>query len=335
MTPKITLQDSFRARERIAGRIRQTVLADSPSLSQHTGGQISLKLECTQITGSFKLRGATNAVLSLTQEQRAAGVVGVSTGNHGRGLAYAAAQAGVRCIICMSELVPQNKVEGIRAQGAEVRILGRSQDDAQQEVDRLVAEGMTMLPPFDHRDIIAGQSTVALELLEQAADLDTVLVPLSGGGLISGVGMVLKAANPDIRVIGISMERGAAMYECLRAGKPILVEEKATLADSLGGGIGLDNAYTFAMTQELVDDVVLVSEAEIAAAIRHAYFEERLVIEGSGSVGIAALLAGKIEHPGRCAVLVSGQNIAMELHRRIINGEDVDVAAEDQGGADA
>ncbi|EBA18274.1 threonine dehydratase [Roseobacter sp. SK209-2-6] len=335
MTQKITLQDSIQARSRIAGRIRETALVPSPSLSAASGGQVSLKLESTQITGSFKLRGATNAVLSLTEEQRAAGIVGVSTGNHGRGLAYAAAQAGVRCIICMSELVPQNKVEGIKSHGAEVRIVGRSQDDAQVEVDRLVADGMTMLPPFDHRDIIAGQGTVALEMLEQMPDLETVLVPLSGGGLISGVGMVLKTANPDIRVIGVSMERGAAMHECLQAGRPIQVEELPTLADSLGGGIGLDNAYTFEMTKSFVDDVVLVSEAEIAAAIRHAYYEERQVIEGSGSVGIAALLAGKIENPGRCISLVSGQNIAMDLHKRIIDGEDVDVAADTKGGADA
>ncbi|KIC21410.1 hydroxyectoine utilization dehydratase EutB [Leisingera sp. ANG-Vp] len=335
MTAKLTLQDSFKARARIAGRIRRTALVDSPSLSALVGGRVSLKLESTQITGSFKLRGATNAVLSLTEEQRAAGVVGVSTGNHGRGLAYAAAQAGVRCVICMSELVPQNKVDGIRSHGAEVRIKGRSQDDAQVEVDRLVADGMTLLPPFDHPDIIAGQSTVALEMLEQAPDLETVLVPLSGGGLISGVAMVMKAVNPAIRVIGISMERGAAMHECLKAGRPVQVEELPTLADSLGGGIGLDNAYTFEMTKALVDDVVLVSEAEIAAAIRHAYSEERQVIEGSGSVGIAALLAGKIENPGRCVVLVSGQNIGMDLHKRIIDGEDVDAEAETKGGADA
>ncbi|WP_424978547.1 hydroxyectoine utilization dehydratase EutB [Leisingera sp. S232] len=335
MTKILTLQDSYAARTRIAGRIRRTQLLDSPALSRISGGRVALKLENSQITGSFKLRGATNAVLSLTQAQRAAGVVGVSTGNHGRGLAYAAAQAGVRCIICMSKLVPQNKVEGIQSHGAEVRIVGHSQDDAQVEVDRLVAEGMTMLPPFDHPDIIAGQSTVALEMLEQAPDLDTVLVPLSGGGLISGVGMVLKAANPEIRVIGISMERGAAMHACLQAGKPVQVEELPTLADSLGGGIGLDNAYTFQMTKAFVDEVVLVTEAEIAAAIRHAYFEERQIIEGSGSVGIAALLAGKIDAPGRCVSLVSGQNIAMDLHKRIIDGEDVDVEAETKGGADA
>ncbi|MEW2914124.1 hydroxyectoine utilization dehydratase EutB [Leisingera sp. JC11] len=335
MTETITLQHSFQARARIAGRIRRTALMDSPALSRLCGGRVALKLENSQITGSFKLRGAANAVLSLSDEQRAAGVVGVSTGNHGRGLAYAAAQAGVRCIICMSELVPQNKVEGIKSHGAEVRIIGHSQDDAQLEAGRLMAEGMTMLPPFDHPDIIAGQSTVALEMLEQMPDLETVLVPLSGGGLISGVAMVMKAANPAVRVIGVSMERGAAMHASLRAGRPVQVEELPTLADSLGGGIGLVNAYTFAMTQALVDDVVLVSEAEIAAAIRHAYYEERQVIEGSGSVGIAALLAGKIDNPGRCAVLVSGQNIDMGLHKRVIDGEDVDIAAEIKGGADA
>ncbi|MBY6068930.1 hydroxyectoine utilization dehydratase EutB [Leisingera aquaemixtae] len=335
MTETITLQHSYQARARIAGRIRQTAMMDSPTLSRLCGGQVALKLENSQITGSFKLRGAVNAVLSLTPEQRAAGVVGVSTGNHGRGLAYAAAQSGVRCVICMSELVPQNKVAGIRSHGAEVRIIGRSQDDAQAEAERLTAEGMTMLPPFDHPDVIAGQGTVALEMLEQMPGLQTVLVPLSGGGLISGVGMVMKAANPDIRVIGVSMERGAAMHASLQAGRPVQVEELPTLADSLGGGIGLDNAYTFKMTQALVNDAVLVSEAEIAAAIRHAYFEERQVIEGSGSVGIAALLAGKIKEPGRCAVLVSGQNIGMGLHKRIIDGEDADMAAESGGGADA
>jgi len=328
MSSEITLQDSFSARARIAGSIKTTPTMMSQALSEATGADIRLKLENTQITGSFKLRGATNAVLSLSEAERSKGVVGVSTGNHGRGLAYAAKQAGVRCIICMSELVPQNKVDGIKAQGAEVRIVGRSQDDAQVEVDSLVADGMVMLPPFDHRDIIAGQSTVALEMLEQVHALETVLVPLSGGGLISGVGMVMKAVNPSIRVIGISMERGAAMYESQKAGKPVLVDELPTLADSLGGGVGLDNQHTFAMTRDFVNDLVLVTEAEIAAAIRQAYWQERQIIEGSGSVGIAALLAGKIEKPGRCVALVSGQNIDMNLHHRIISGEDVDVTAE-------
>jgi threonine dehydratase len=327
--PFVDLGEIERARDAISGTVRMTPVNLSPSLTAHAGIPVHLKLEHTQLTGSFKLRGATNAVASLTGAEKRRGVVGVSTGNHGRGLAFAARAAGVKCIICMSRLVPQAKIDGIKAQGADVRIIGSSQDEAQLEVDRLVAEdGMTMIPPFDHRKIIAGQGTVALEVLEQVPDAATVLVPLSGGGLISGVAAALKASRPDIRVVGISMERGAAMHACLKAGKPVLVEELPTLADSLGGGIGLDNRLTFAMTRDLVDDVILVTEAEIAAAVRHAYWQERQIIEGSGSVGIAALLARKIESPGPVVAILSGGNIDMNQHHRIISGEDVDVTQE-------
>ena len=325
----IGLKDIECAQARIAGRLRRTPVVQSASLSEKAGAPIHLKLEHHQISGSFKLRGATNAVLNLSDEQKRNGVVGVSTGNHGRGLAYAAREAGVKCIICMSSLVPQNKIDGIKAQGADVRIIGTSQDDAQIEVDRLVDEdGMTMLPPFDHPDIIAGQGTLGLELLEQLDSIEVAVVQVSGGGLISGVAAALKAKRPDIHIIGVSMERGAAMYECIKAGKPIHVEELSTLADSLGGGIGLDNQYTFTMVRDLVDDIVLVSEAEIAGAIRHAYWEERQIIEGSGSVGIAAIMSGKIKPTGPCALLLSGGNIDMKLHHRIISGEDVDVTRE-------
>lgn len=326
--PFVTLAEIEAARQALAGTIRPTPVNPSPSLSERAGVPVHLKLEHLQVTGSFKLRGATNAVLSLSDAEKARGVVGVSTGNHGRGLAYAAKAAGVRCIICMSQLVPQAKIGGIRAQGAEVRIVGRSQDEAQQEVDRLVADGMTMIPPFDDRRIIAGQGTLALDLLEQVEDAATILVPLSGGGLISGVAAAAKALRPGIRVIGISMQRGAAMHDCLKAGKPVTVEELPTLADSLGGGIGLDNRLTFAMTRALVDDVVLVSEAEIAAGIRHIYWEERQVVEGSGAVGIAALLTGRIASAGPVVAVLSGGNIDMGQHHRIVSGEDVDVASE-------
>ncbi len=322
MAPLLSLQDIYRARKRLQGRLVRTPLRRSSHLSYLADGAVFLKLEHLQTTGSFKLRGATNAVLSLSAEERARGIVGVSTGNHGRGLAYAARQAGSRCIICMSELVPANKVEGIRAQGADVRILGRSQDDAQVEVDRLVGEdGMVTIPPFDHAHVIAGQGTLGLEILEDLPEVASVLVPLSGGGLISGIAVALKAANPAIQVIGVSMERGAAMIESQIAGRPIDVEELPTLADSLGGGIGLDNRYTFALVRDLVDSTVTVTEAEIAAAIRHAYEEEQQVIEGSGSVGIAALLAGKLRPAAPCLVLLSGGNIDMDVHRRILAGE--------------
>ena len=329
LPPRPGLADIRSARERLAGRIRATPLVQSPTLSGVSSATVWLKLEQQQATGSFKLRGATNAILNLTRAERDRGVVGASTGNHGRGLAHAAKEAGTRCIVCMSRLVPQNKVDGIKALGAEVRIIGVSQDDAQVEVDRLVAEeGMTMLPPFDHPDIIAGQGTLGLEILEALPEVETLLVPLSGGGLISGVALAAKALKPSVRIVGISMERGAAMYECQRAGRPISVPELPTLADSLGGGIGLENRYTFAVVGELVDEMVLLSEAEIAQAIRHAYWEERQIVEGSGAVGIAALLSGKVADSGVTAVVVSGGNIDMALHHRIVSGEDVDVTAE-------
>jgi threonine dehydratase len=327
MRDAVTLQDIYRARQVIGARIRRTPLAISDSLTRAVGAPVHLKLEHLQMTGSFKLRGALNAIARLSAEQKSRGVVGVSTGNHGRGLALAARQAGARCVICMSRLVPRNKVEGIKALGAEVRIVGASQDEAQVEVDRLVAaEAMTMLPPFDHPDIIAGQGTLGLEILEDLPEVETVLVPLSGGGLIAGVACAIKAANPQIRMIGVTMERGCAMYQSQKAGRPVEVEELPTLADALGGGIGLDNRYTFAMVRDLVDDLVLVSEEQIADAIRHAYFEEKQVIEGSGAVGIAALRAGMVETPGVAAVLVSGGNIDMALHARLIHGETVELA---------
>ncbi len=326
---RITIADIEQARDRISTAVVQTPVVQSAALSELSGVCVNLKLEHLQTTGSFKLRGASNAVLNLDSEQRKNGVVGVSTGNHGRGLAYAASQAGIRCIICMSSLVPQNKIDGIKSHGAEVRIVGRSQDDAQIEVDRLVSEkNMTMLPPFDHFDIISGQGTLGLELLEQVPNVEAVVVPVSGGGLISGVAVALKTQNPAIRVIGVSMERGAAMHASLKAKHPVLVDELPTLADSLGGGIGLDNQYTFAMAQDLIDEFILVSEDEIALAIRHAYWKERLIIEGSGSVGIAALLSGKLQCSKSLAIIVSGGNIDMDLHYRIISGENVDIANE-------
>ncbi|MDT3668863.1 MAG: hydroxyectoine utilization dehydratase EutB [Aromatoleum sp.] len=311
--------DLFRARARLRGHVLHTPLVPSPSLSRVAGSPVHLKLECRQTTGSFKLRGATNALLKLDDAARARGVAGVSTGNHGRALAYAAKRLGTRAVICMSRLVPANKVEAIRALGADVRIVGASQDEADLEVARLVREeGLTLVPPFEHPDVIAGQGTVGLELLDDLPDVDTVLVPLSGGGLLAGVALALKTASPQIRVIGVTMERGCAMHTSLAAGRPVQVEEVETLADSLGGGIGLDNRYTFRMVQSLVDDTVLVSEDEIADALRHAYREEQVVVEGAGAVGIAAILAGRVRATGTTAMILSGANIDMDLHRRLV-----------------
>lgn len=328
MNAFVTIEEIEAARQTIGGTIRHTPVERSSSLSARCGVPVTLKLEHHQQSGSFKFRGATNAVLGLSDAEREAGVVAVSTGNHGRGLARACATAGVRCIIAMSALVPKNKVEAIREEGAEVLIHGRSQDEAQQEVDRLVEGGMTMIPPFDHRRVIAGQGTLGLEILDAVPDVSCVLVQLSGGGLISGVAAAIKAKRPEVRIVGVSMERGAAMHASLREGRPVEVEELPTLADSLGGGIGLKNVHTFAMVRELVDEVVLLSEAEIAAGIRHAYWQERQIVEGSGAVGIGALLADKVRPEGPTVLVLSGGNIDMALHHRIASGEDVDIARE-------
>lgn len=316
----VNLGDIRSAAERIAGHVLRTPMGESGVLSDLCGMPVHLKLENQQRTGAFKLRGASNAVLSLSEDQQTRGVVASSTGNHGRALAHAARMAGSRATICMSSLVPENKVTAVRRLGADVRIIGKSQDDAQEEVERLVAEeGLVMVPPFDNAAVIAGQGTIGLEIVEDVPDVATVLVPLSGGGLAAGIAAAIKGLRPSAKVIGITMERGAAMKASVDAGHPIFVEEVSTLADSLGGGIGLDNKLTFRMCRDLLDDIVLVSEQEIADGIRHAYEHEREIVEGAGAVGIAAMLAGKVKSDGPVVAVLSGRNIDMALHRRVVN----------------
>ncbi len=317
----VALPEVEAAMARIAGRVERTPLATSPSLSRFCGHPVHLKLETRQPVGAFKLRGAMNAVLALGEDQCRRGLVTASTGNHGRAVAYAARELGLAATICMSALVPANKIEAIRSLGAEIRIAGRSQDDAQVEVERLVAEhGLTQIPPFDHPDVVAGQGTIGLELIEDLPELACVLIPLSGGGLAAGIAVAVKALRPSARIIGISMERGAAMAAAIAAGRPVEVVEEETLADSLGGGIGLSNRVTFALCRDFVDEIVLLSEAEIAAGIRHAALVENEIVEGAGAVGIAALLAGKVKPQGPTALIVSGCNIDEAAHRRIVSG---------------
>ncbi|MCW5688979.1 MAG: hydroxyectoine utilization dehydratase EutB [Pseudolabrys sp.] len=309
------------ARGRIQSRVLRTPLHASPRLSAIAGVPVHLKLENRQTTGAFKLRGATNAILSLDAAARRRGVVTASTGNHGRALAHAAKAQGIRAVVCMSALVPANKVEAIRALGAEVHIVGRSQDDAQIEVARLVdREGLAEVPPFDDLAVVAGQGTIGLEIVEDFTDVETVVIPLSGGGLAAGIAVAVKAARPNARVVGVSMARGAAMHESIKAGHPVAVEEVESLADSLGGGIGLDNRITFELCRDLLADTVLLSEDEIAAGIRHAFAVENEVVEGAGAVGIGALLAGKIRPQGPTVVIVSGRNIDPQRHAHIVSG---------------
>lgn len=229
----ISLNEIEQAQDRLNGHVQRTPLIHSESLSRRSGAPVFLKLENRQPTGSFKLRGATNAVLSLSENERKQGLVTASTGNHGRALAHAASMQRLTATICLSSLVPRNKVEAIRDLGADVRIVGNSQDDAMEEVVRLVRdESMNAIPPFDDPRIIAGQGTMGLEIVKDLPELDTVLVPLSGGGLAAGVAAAVKAKRSLARVIGISMRRGAAMQASLEAGRPVNVEEQDTLADS-------------------------------------------------------------------------------------------------------
>ena len=318
---RITLRDLYVARARIAPWIRRTPLVHSPSLSALGDAQVSLKIETVQDTGAFKLRGATNFVRASGDAVRARGVVTVSTGNHGRAVAHAARCVGARAVVCMSELVPGNKREAIEALGAETRIVGQSQDEAEVEARRLVnEEGLTLVHPFDDPLVIAGQGTIGIEILEDRPQVGTVIAGLSGGGLISGIAIALKTANPSARVVGVTMAYGAAMYESLRAGHPVEVEERSSLADSLGGGIGLDNRYTFELVGALLDDHVLVTESEIAQAMRHLYWKERVIAEGGGAVSVAAVIADKVPNlAGNVVCVVSGGNVDMALFTRIVS----------------
>lgn len=318
MTPG--LADFEAARARLSGHLDNTPCTLSAALSDLMGVPVWLKHEHQQITGAFKLRGATNAVLQLPDG--VAGVTTASTGNHGRALAHAARTLGVPAVICLSRLVPENKRVAISALGAEARIIGASQDEALTEAERLVKEeGFALIPPFDHPHVIAGQGTLGLEMAEAVPGAAAVLVPLSGGGLLAGVAAAMKAVNPKIKVIGVSMARGAAMAASLAAGRPVDTPERATLADSLGGGIGMNNLLTFCMVRDLMDDLILLSEDEIAAGIRHLHAAEGQVVEGGGAVGVAALLAGKFLPDGPVVLPLTGANIDPALHARIMAGE--------------
>jgi len=309
-----SLQQIFVARKTIRPLVKNSPLTQSISLSRRFNAPVYLKLETLNPVGAFKIRGASNKILSLTEEEKQRGVVTASTGNHGRAVAYVAQSTGIPAVICLSDRVPQNKVDALKQLDAEIVIHGQSQDQAEVRARQLVDErGLVLVHPFDDPHVIAGQGTIGLEIIQDLPTVDTVLVPLSGGGLTAGIALAIKSSNPAIQVIGVSMERGPVMAKSLEAGRPLEIPEEPTLADSLQGGIGLENQFTFQIVRDLVDDVLLVSEQEIAQAMAYALREEHLVIEGAGAVGIAALLAQKSP--------VAGQNIVL-----IISGGNVDIA---------
>jgi threonine dehydratase len=307
------MPDVYKARQRIAAITRRTPLISSPWLTESLGASVSLKAECLQETGSFKIRGAANKMLSLTADERKRGVITVSSGNHGRAVSYIARQLGIEAVVCMSKRVPSHKVEAVRRLGAEAVVDGEDYDGAEEHAWRLQGErGLTNISGYDDPLVIAGQGTIGLELLEDLPEIDTAIVPVGGGGLISGIALVLKSANSSIRVIGVQMDRAPVMYHSLRAGALITMEEQETLADALAGNIALNNQYTFHMVQEYVDDVVLVSDEEIAASMAFALEKHHLVVEGAGAVGLAALLYRRVQEVGRNVVaVVSGSGVGL------------------------
>jgi len=333
VSESLTLASVVAARQAIGILASRSPVMRSEALSARVLHDILLKLETIQPTGAFKIRGAANALARRARELRISGVVCASTGNHGRAVAHAARQLGIQATICLSALVTDTKVKAIEALGAGIRRIGRSQDEAMAEVARIVAEeGMVEVPPFDDPAIIAGQGTIGLELMEDCPALDTIVVPLSGGGLASGIALAAKAIKPSLRVIGVSMVRGAAMQASLARGCVVEVEEKPSLADSLGGGIGAANEWTFDLCRRLLDDVVLLSEAEIYRGMAHLLREDRIVAEGAAAVGAAALLAGKIVLRGPTALIVSGRNVDMDQLIGVATGKPVRLGGEEVVG---
>lgn len=307
---KVTMSQIWRAKKSIQPMVSRTPLIKSYRLSEILGSPVYLKLENMNETGAFKVRGAANKILSLSMEERNKGVTTFSTGNHGLAVACIAQKLGIRAVICISERVPAVKMEAIKRFGSQLLIQGHGQDDAYQNCLRLhEEEGMTIVPPFDDPLIIAGQGTIGLEIMEQLPEVNTAIIPLSGGGLLAGTALALKSNNPRIHVTGVSMERAAVMHESLKVGKPVELKEEDTLADSLLGGIGLDNRYTFGMVQHLMDSLDLLSEKEIADGMRFMLEEHRMIVEGAAATSVASVLHKKGRpEPGNVVLIISGNN---------------------------
>ena len=315
----LNLDDFKKAHKSISPYINYTPLIHSLALSKNL--EVYLKLECLQVTGSFKLRGATNKLLSLTNEQKNKGVIAVSTGNHGKGVAHAAKQIGIKSTIFMSSMVPEHRKKAIESIGAKVEIIGNNSDEADLYAREFAKRNnITLVHPFDDLDVIAGQGTVGLEMLEAMPDIDSVIIPTSGGGLIGGIALAIKLQKPNVKIIATSMKRGPSMYESLKAGKPVDVKEEETLADCLGGSIGLENQYTFGICKDVIDDFILIDEPKIAEGIKFNFEKHKLVTEGAAATSIMAVKDQLSSHFGKNTIcLLCGGNIDSELFGKIIS----------------
>ena len=316
MIPVEKVRDAAKA---IFGKVIKTPLVYSPTLSHMFGGEIYLKLENLQKTGSFKIRGATYKLQSMLKTIGDEGVVAASAGNHAQGVALAAHEAGIPSTIVMPEWASITKQEATRNYGGEVIIAGRGLGESLIAAQDLVKEGKTLIHPFDDPDIIVGQGTIALEILGDLYDTDMVIVPVGGGGLISGIACVLKSIRPDIRIVGVQAAACASAYESFERGTVTKVETVSSIADGIM--VRQVGQITFELIQTHVDKMVLVEEAQIAASILMLLERKKILVEGAGAVSLAALLSGNVTvSPGSKVVLViSGGNVDSPLLGRIIS----------------
>lgn len=312
----VTLDKIYHAAFVLKPVARKTDLIYAPNLSH--GNSIYLKTENLQLTGSFKLRGAYYKISQLTKEQREAGIVACSAGNHAQGVALAAQQSGIPAIICIPDGAPISKVENTKSYGARVELVKGVYDDAYRRACELQQEtGCTFIHPFDDPDVIAGQGTIGLELLNQLPDMDAVIVPVGGGGLISGVAFAIKSLNPNVKVYGVQAAGAPSMAHALEKGEPEALDRVSTFADGIA--VKCPGDLTFALTQKYVDGVVTVTDDEIATAVLTLIEEQKLIAEGAGAVAVAAAMFNKVDVKGKKVVcLVSGGNIDVTILSRVI-----------------
>jgi len=309
----VTVADVLHARDAVTGLARHTPVLPSATLSEHCHVDVVLKAENLQRTGAFKVRGALAKLAALGDEGCRRGVVLGSAGNHAQGVAWAAAQRGVPCVVFMPSEASIQKAEGAQELGADVRLVGETVDDAVAAARAYAdEEGLAFVHPFDDPDIIAGQGTLGLELLDDVADLATVVVPVGGGGLCSGIAIAVKAARPDVRVVGVQVESCAPFPESLRGGVPVAAAHAApTLADGIA--VKRPGVLTLALMAQHVDEVVVVPEDDVAEAMVLLMEKAKLVVEGAGAVGAAALLGGQVrpdhKRGGATCVVLSGGNV--------------------------
>ena len=315
----ITLADVEAARARIRGGIYESPCVESIPLSQLTGAHVYCKLDYLQRTGSFKERGARNALLQLPAELRARGVIAASAGNHALGVAYHGALLGIPVTVVMPKFAPLIKVTNCRQFGATVLLHGADLAEARSEAEAIAArEGLTFIHPFDNAHVIAGQGTIALEILEQTPNVQAIVVPVGGGGLLAGIATVVEARRPDVRVVGVEPENAACLAAALAAGHPVTVTLAPTLADGLA--VAQAGALAFEVVRRSVERVVTVDEAAIALAVLRLIELEKSVVEGAGAAPLAAFLAGKLDAlKGLDVVLVlAGGNIDLTILDRVI-----------------